>query len=278
MYQGSVFMRKSFVVSLLSAGILLAGCQAVNTTSGGAVGVERQQYMFSMLSTDEVNQMYAQSYQQTLGEASSKGVLDKSSAVAKRVQVIANRLIAQTPKFRPDAAQWNWEVNVIKSDELNANCGPGGKIIVYTGLIDQLKLTDAEIAAVVGHEIAHALREHSREAMSKAYGVEMARQGAGALFGLGQSGMALADTVVNYAMTLPNSRANENEADLIGLELSARAGYDPNAAITLWNKMSQASEGAPPEFMSTHPASQSRIASLQAAIPKVMPLYQAARK
>ncbi|WAB97346.1 MULTISPECIES: M48 family metallopeptidase [Pseudomonas] len=271
-------MRKSFVVSLLSAGILLAGCQAVNTTSGGAVGVERKQYMFSMLSTDEVNQMYAQSYQQTLGEASSKGVLDKTSADAKRVQAIADRLIAQAPKFRPDAAQWQWEVNVIKSDELNANCGPGGKIIVYTGLIDQLKLTDAEIAAVVGHEIAHALREHSREAMSKAYGVEMARQGAGALFGLGQNSIALADQVVNYAMTLPNSRANENEADLIGLELSARAGYDPNAAITLWNKMSKASEGAPPEFMSTHPASESRIASLQAAIPKVMPLYQAAKK
>ena len=271
-------MRKSFVVSLLSAGILLAGCQAVNTTSGGAVGVQRQQYMFSMLSTDEVNQMYAQSYQQTLGEASSKGVLDKSSADAKRVQVIANRLIAQAPKFRPDAAQWNWEVNVIKSDELNANCGPGGKIIVYTGLIDQLKPTDAEIAAVVGHEIAHALREHSREAMSKAYGVQMARQGAGALLGLGEGTMAMADAVVNYSMTLPNSRANENEADLIGLELSARAGYDPNAAITLWNKMSKASEGAPPEFMSTHPASESRIASLQAAIPKVMPLYQAAAK
>ncbi|AYN14411.1 peptidase M48 [Pseudomonas monteilii] len=271
-------MRKSFVVSLLSTGILLAGCQAVNTTSGGAVGVQRQQYMFSMLSTDEVNQMYAQSYQQTLGEASSKGVLDKSSADAKRVQVIANRLIAQAPKFRPDAAQWNWEVNVIKSDELNANCGPGGKIIVYTGLIDQLKLTDAEIAAVVGHEIAHALREHSREAMSKAYGVQMARQGAGALLGLGEGSMAMADAVVNYSMTLPNSRANENEADLIGLELSARAGYDPNAAITLWNKMSKASEGAPPEFMSTHPASESRIASLQAAIPKVMPLYQAAKQ
>jgi len=131
---------------------------------------------------------------------------------------------------------------------------------------------------VVGHEIAHALREHSREAMSKAYGVEMARQGAGALFGLGQNSIALADQVVNYAMTLPNSRANENEADLIGLELSARAGYDPNAAITLWNKMSKASEGAPPEFMSTHPASDSRIASLQAAIPKVMPLYEAAKK
>jgi predicted Zn-dependent protease len=222
--------------------------------------------------------MYAQSYQQTLGEASSKGVLDKTSNDAKRVQVIASRLIAQAPQFRPDAAQWNWEVSVIKSDELNASCGPGGKIIVYSGLVDQLKLTDAEIAAVVGHEIAHALREHSREAMSKAYGVEIAKQGGGALLGLGQDSLAMVGTAVEYGMMRPNSRTSENEADLIGLELSARAGYDPNAAITLWNKMSKASEGAPPEFLSTHPANSSRIASLQAAIPKVMPLYEAARK
>ncbi|MED7667386.1 M48 family metallopeptidase [Pseudomonas moraviensis subsp. stanleyae] len=271
-------MNKTLKVSALSAALLLAGCQSVNTTSGGAVGVERKQYMFSMLSSQEVDQMYAQSYQKTVGEASSKGVLDKTSPEAKRVQTIANRLIAQAPTFRPDAAQWQWEVNLIKSDELNANCGPGGKIIFYTGLIDSLKLTDDEIAAVMGHEIAHALREHGREAMSKAYGMEMAKQGAGALFGLGQDSLALADTVANYGMTLPNSRANENEADLIGLELAARAGYNPNAAITLWDKMSKASEGAPPEFMSTHPASSSRIAALQAAIPKVMPLYEKAPK
>lgn len=271
-------MRKVFLVSLLSAGVVLGGCQAVNTTSGDSVGVQRKQYMFSMLSTDEVNQMYAQSYQKTLSEASSQGVLDKSSTDARRVQAIADRLIAQAPKLRADAAQWKWEVNVIKSDELNANCGPGGKIIVFTGLIDKLKLTDDELAAVMGHEIAHALREHGREAMSKAYGVQMARNGAGALLGLGEGGLALADTVVNYSLTLPNSRANENEADLIGLELSARAGYNPNAAITLWNKMSKASEGSPPEFMSTHPASDSRIASLEAVIPKVMPLYLASKK
>ncbi|WP_459207826.1 M48 family metallopeptidase [Pseudomonas sp. MLB6B] len=271
-------MRKIFLVSLLSAGVVLGGCQAVNTTSGDSVGVQRKQYMFSMLSTDEVNQMYAQSYQKTLSEASSQGALAKNSADARRVQAIADRLIAQAPKLRPDSAQWKWEVNVIQSDELNANCGPGGKIIVYTGLIDKLKLTDDEIAAVMGHEIAHALREHGREAMSKAYGVQMARNGAGALLGLGEGGLAVADTVVNYAMTLPNSRANENEADLLGLELAARGGYNPNAAITLWNKMSKASEGSPPEFMSTHPASESRIAALQAAIPKVMPLYQAAKK
>ncbi|WP_040070813.1 M48 family metallopeptidase [Pseudomonas batumici] len=271
-------MARAWVLGVLSAGCLLAGCQAVNTTSGGAVGVERKQYMFSMLSSQQVDQMYAQSYQKTVGEASGKGVLDKSSANARRVQAIANRLIAQAPTFRPDAAQWQWEVNLIKSDELNANCGPGGKIIFYSGLIDRLKLSDDEIAAVMGHEIAHALREHGREAMSKAYGIEMAKQGAGALLGLGQDSLALADTVANYGMTLPNSRANENEADLIGLELAARAGYNPNAAISLWNKMSQAAEGAPPEFMSTHPSSGSRIASLEAAIPKVMPLYQQARK
>jgi len=278
MFSGSFWMNKTLVVSALSAALLLAGCQSVNTTSGGAVGVERKQYMFSMLSSDEVNQMYAQSYQKTVGEATSKGELDKTSADARRIQAIADRLIAQAPNFRPDSAQWKWEVNLIKSDELNANCGPGGKIIFYTGLIDSLKLTDDEIAAVMGHEIAHALREHGREAMSKAYGIEMAKQGAGALFGLGQDSLALADTVANYGMTLPNSRANENEADLIGLELAARAGYNPNAAITLWNKMSKASEGSSPEFMSTHPASTSRIASLQAAIPKVMPLYEKAAK
>ncbi|WP_137888775.1 M48 family metallopeptidase [Pseudomonas sp. 2FE] len=270
-------MAPLFRVTGLLTALLLAGCQAVNTTSGGAVGVERKQYMFSMLSTQQINQMYAQSYQQTLSEASGKGVLDKRSVDAKRVDAIAKRLIAQAPMFRPDSAQWQWEVNLIDSPELNANCGPGGKIIMYSGLIEKLQLSDDEIAAVMGHEIAHALREHGREAMSKAYGIEMAKQGAGALLGLGQDSLALADTVVQYSMTLPNSRGNENEADLIGLELAARAGYNPNAAISLWDKMSQASEGAPPEFMSTHPSSSSRTAALQAAIPKVLPLYQQAK-
>lgn len=271
-------MRKTFALCALSAALLVAGCQAVNTTSGDAVGVQRKQYMFSMLSTDQVNEMYAQSYQETVTQATTKGVLDKSSAEAKRVQTVANRLIAQAPKLRPDAAQWKWEVNLIKSDELNANCGPGGKIIVYSGLIDTLKLSDDELAAVMGHEIAHALREHGREAMSKAYGIQMAKSGAGSLLGLGQDSLALADTVVNYSLTLPNSRANENEADLLGLELSARAGYNPNAAITLWQKMQAQAGASQPEFMSTHPASSNRIASLQAAIPKVMPLYEQAPK
>lgn len=270
-------MAKLLSLSALSVVLLLAGCQAVNTTSGGAVGVERKQYMFSMLSSQEVNQMYAQSYKQTLGEASSKGMLDKTSPNAKRLQAIASRLIKQAPRFRPDAAQWQWEVNLIKSPELNANCGPGGKIIFYSGIIEKLQLSDDEVAAIMGHEMAHALREHSREAMSRAYGVALAKQGAGALLGLGEGGMAMADTVVQYSLTLPNSRGNENEADLLGLELAARAGYNPNAAVSLWQKMARAGGGAPPEFMSTHPSSDRRITALQAAIPKVMPLYEQAR-
>lgn len=261
----------------LVAGIGLAGCQAVSTTSGGAVGVERKQYMFSMLSTEEVNQMYAQSYQQGISEAASQGKLERNTANARRLDAIAQRLIAKAPIFRADAAQWKWEVNLIRSPELNASCGPGGKIIFYTGIIEQLKLSDDEIAAIMGHEIAHALREHGREAMSQAYGVELAKQGATALLGLQGNSAMLADAAVQYGMTLPNSRSNENEADLIGLELAARAGYDPNAAVSLWRKMQQAAGSAPPEFMSTHPSSNTRIASLQAAIPKVMPLYEQAR-
>lgn len=270
-------MNKSLIAGVLGSAFLLNGCETVNTTSAGNVGVVREQRMFTLLPSEQVNQAYAQDYQKTLGQASSKNELDKTSADAKRIQAIADRLIAQAPTFRPDSAQWKWEVNLIKSDDINANCGPGGKIIVYTGLLDKLQLTDDETAAVMGHEIAHALREHGREALSKAYGVQTLSQLAVAV-GAPEALVAAGNDGVKLLMTLPNSRTNENEADLIGLELAARAGYNPNAAITLWEKMSQASDGAPPEFFSTHPSSSSRTASLQAAIPKVMPLYEKAPK
>ena len=199
-------MSRVFRLAALAGALLLAGCQAVNTTSGGAVGVNRQQYMFTMLSSQELDQMYAKSYQQTLSNAATAGKLDKSSALAQRVNNITRRLIAQTPVFRPDAASWNWQTALIRSDELNANVGPGGKIIVYSGLVEKLALTDDELAAVLGHEISHALREHSREAMSKAYGAELAKQTAVALLGLGQAGCQLSDAAVQYGITLTNSR------------------------------------------------------------------------
>ncbi|HZJ91689.1 MAG TPA: M48 family metallopeptidase [Thiopseudomonas sp.] len=262
----------------LAGALLLVGCQAVNTTNSSAVGVERKQYMFSLLSTDQVNQSYAQSYQETLNKARSQGKLDTSSHNAQRLQTIGRRVIAQVGHFRADAPRWDWQVNLIDSPDLNANCGPGGKIIFYSGIITKLKLTDDEIAAVMGHEIAHALREHSREAMSKAYAVDIAKTGVGAILGVSQDTMELANAAVEYGMTLPNSRGAETEADLIGIELAARAGYNPNGAVSLWRKMEQASQGAPAEFMSTHPSSSTRISNLEQAIPKVMPLYNQAAK
>lgn len=272
-----MLMKKILSCSILAVAIGMTGCTSTNTTSGGAVGVERKQYMFSMLSEQEVNNMYAEAYAETLKEAQAQGALvSKSDKQMKRLQTIADRLIAQVGTFRPDAKNWKWEVNLIRSDEINANCGPGGKIIFYTGIIDTLQLTDDEIAAIMGHEIAHALREHGRESMSKAYGVGAASEVAG-MFGVKTDNINLAQTGVNYLMTLPNSRTNENEADLIGLELSARAGYNPEAAVTLWQKMNKLG-GSGPEFMSTHPSNDNRIASLQAAMPKVTPLYQAAKK
>jgi predicted Zn-dependent protease len=165
-------------------------------------------------------------------------------------------------------------VNVQTSKDVNAYCMPGGKIMVYTGLIEQLNATDAELAAVMGHEIAHALREHSRERLSRAYLEQGALAIIGAATGAGDATLALASQISAVTFQLPHSREQEAEADRIGLELMARAGYDPNAAISLWQKMAKASSGGPPEFLSTHPSSGSRIKDLQASLPRVLPLYQ----
>lgn len=270
-------MRKFLFSSSIALTLAITGCTTSSTTKSGAVGVERNQYMLSLLSETEVNDMYAQAYAETLQEAKAQNALySKTDPQMKRLQTIADRLIAQVGTFNEGAKNWDWQVNLINSDEINANCGPGGKIIFYTGIINTLKLTDDEIAAIMGHEIAHALRQHGREAMSKAYGVSAASQVAGVL-GVKTDQLDLAQTGVHYLMTLPNSRTNENEADLIGLELSARAGYNPEAAITLWQKMDKLG-GSVPEFTSTHPSNANRISSLQAAMPKVLPLYQSTKK
>jgi predicted Zn-dependent protease len=200
--------------------------------------------------------------------------LNKDPKTYARIQTISKRLIPQTAVFRPDATQWKWEINVQTSDDVNAYCMPGGKIMVYTGLIEQLDATDAELAAVIGHEIAHALREHSRERISRAYAEQVALAGVAVATGASQSTMQIASQVSAVTFTLPHSREQEAEADRIGLELMARAGYDPNAAITLWEKMGKLGGGGP-EFLSTHPSSGSRIKDLQTNVPRVMPLYKA---
>ena len=186
--------------------------------------------------------------------------------------------------FRPDALKWNWEINVQDSKEVKAYCMAGGKIMVYTGLIDQIKPSDDELAAVIGHEISHALREHVREQMSRAKAQQFGLLGLAAVIGVttknadnAASTVALGGTVAAVALTLPNSRTAEHEADEMGLELAARAGYNPDAAVTLWQKMGALGGSKPPEFLSTHPSGESRIADLKALIPKVRPLYIAAK-
>lgn len=258
------------LAAALSCGFLTA-CQSVQTTQGGQVGVTRNQLM--AVSAEEINTASNQAYQKMLQEAEKKQQLNRDAAMVARVRGIAKRLIPQTAHFRPDAVQWRWETNVFNSDEVNAFCMAGGKIGVYSGLVQKLAITDDELAAVMGHEIAHALREHVREQVS-------ARQAAklpGMVLAIVTGNQALADLsdmVSDVTLTLPKSREAEREADEIGVELAARAGYDPRAAITLWQKMTRLGGSRPPEFLSTHPAPESRVQDLENISAVVMPLYE----
>jgi predicted Zn-dependent protease len=273
---GSTWMRaRMFTLAMLVA-LALASCQTVQTTQPGAVGVERKQAM--MLSSAEVDNAAGQAYRQTMQQAAKKGLLNNNAAQVTRVKGIAQRLIPATAVFRPDAPRWAWEVNVITSKDVNAWCMPGGKMAVYTGLIEQLKVTDDELAAVMGHEIAHALREHGRERASQ-QAAQSAVIGIGAaLLGIGDAGAGLVNIVADVTIGLPYSREFEVEADRIGVELAARAGYDPRSAVTLWQKMGQTGGSAPPQFLSTHPSPQNRARDLTDYAARVMPLYEAARK
>ncbi|MEN5157943.1 M48 family metallopeptidase [Achromobacter spanius] len=271
MKQKRHFLRNAGAVLSLA---VLAGCTGMNTTQSGAVGVNRTQYMSSMVPSQALEQEATQQYAEILQQAKSKGLLDKDAKQVARVRDISQRLIAQAGVFRPDATSWKWEVHVLSSDEVNAWCMPGGKIAVYTGLISKINPTDDELAAVLGHEIAHALREHARERVSQQMATSLGLQVLSIATG-SSAASDLGGELTNVMFTLPNSRTHETEADRMGVELAARAGYDPRAAVTLWQKMGAASQGsAPPEILSTHPSAASRISDLQTAAHKVMPLYE----
>lgn len=264
--------------SLLVAGLFLSlvSCESVQTTQGGAVGVDRRQMM--VISSQEITQSAQKEYAQLVAEQGRKGNLNRNSAQYSRIRAISSRLIQQTPVFRTDAANWAWEVNVFSSPEVNAWCMPGGKIAVYTGLLDKIQPTDDELAEIIGHEMAHALREHARERAS-----EQAVAGAGisilaAAAGLGDLGQKGMEYAYMGLLGLPNSRRHETEADRIGIEIAARAGYNPQAAITLWQKMARAGGDAPIKFLSTHPSHADRQADLADYAQRVMPLYEQARK
>ncbi|WP_051278930.1 M48 family metallopeptidase [Chitinilyticum aquatile] len=270
-------MQLKKIVLVLLCGTALSACQSVSTTRGGAVGADRSQNMSMLVSSAELEAQANQSYQQLVRDAQARGLLNRDAAQTSRVRAIANRLIPQTKVFRDDLAGWKWEVNVLTKNELNAWCMPGGKIMFYSGIIEQLQLTDDEIAAIMGHEMAHALREHARERASDAATQNLLFSGVSILTGgKYDNTIGLAQEGTKYLWTLPNSREHEAEADRMGVELAARAGYNPQAAVNVWRKMQAKGGGGTPEFMSTHPSADTRIADLTAQIAKVQPLYQAA--
>lgn len=267
--------RITAISCILLSTLALGACQT--TTSGGAVGADRSQLM--LVSSEQLDQMAAEAYAQLKADAKASKVLNRDRAMLQRVRKIADRLQPQTRGFRADAPGWKWEINVISSDELNAFCMPGGKMMIYSGLIEQLSMTDAEIAIVLGHEIAHALREHSREHMSQALAAQTAIGVGAALTGMSEGSASMANAGYNALLATRFSRNDETEADRIGLELTARAGYDPRAGVSLWQKMIAASQGGrPPEFLSSHPTQASRVQEIQALLPTVLPLYKAARR
>lgn len=264
--------RILWVLALLA---LLSAC--ASTTRPGAVGINRSQFM--MASSEDVNRLSATSYNEQNQKAKEKNILLTSGPTYDRLKFIANRLIPQTEAFRDDTRQWDWRLTLIDAPVLNATCAPGGKITFYTGIIEQLNLNDDEIAAIMGHEIAHALREHGRERVSQAAAQNVLVNIAMAVAGPYGSAVNAANQVAQYAIVLPNSRENESEADAIGLELAARAGYNPMSAISVWQKMLKATKDkSSPEFLSTHPSGETRIEQLTALMPAVEPLYKAAPK
>jgi len=263
--------------------VLLAGLAGSAPASGWAaepqegVNVGKPSSLRKLVPAEALEKTAASQYLQLKQEAAGKKALaPENHPQLQRLRAIAARLVPHATRFNPRAAEWQWEVNLIASPQINAFCMPGGKIAFYTGIIDQLKLTDDEVAAVMGHEMAHALREHARERVAK---TELTRLGT-SLLGefIGGGRYTDAFNLGGSLLTLKFSRDDESESDIIGLELSARAGFDPRAGVTLWEKMTAANKGAPPQWLSTHPSGNNRIAEMRRNLPAVMPIYERTRK
>lgn len=260
--------RRSF---LLAAGTTLAGSALAQ------VDVGESSRLRGLVPAEDLERASTKQYGEMLQEARAKGALaPESHPQLQRLRSIAARLIPDAQRWNERSRQWKWEVNLIGSKSINAFCMPGGKIAFFTGILDQLKLGDDETAMVMGHEMAHALREHARERIAKTQGTGALLSLGAAIFGLGQVG-DLAANVGTQLLSLKFSRDDEVEADLVGLELGARAGFRPDASISLWEKMARASSGnGGPAFLSTHPTGPDRIARLRDNVPRVQALYQQA--
>ncbi|MBS0509016.1 MAG: M48 family metallopeptidase [Proteobacteria bacterium] len=261
--------RRAFVLAAAGATALPAMAQVdVGSASG----------MRKLVPAEQLESSANQQYHQLLAEARSKGALaGDGHPQLLRLRGIAQRIIPFATQWNSGAARWRWEVNLIGSKQINAFCMPGGKIAFYTGILDQLKLTDDEIAMVMGHEMAHALREHARSRIAKSQATSIGLSLGAQLLGLGELGN-MAASLGTQLLTLKYSRGDETEADLVGLELAARAGYDPQAAVSLWRKMGEATGSGGVGFLSTHPTGPDRIRELEQNVPRVQGLYQQARQ
>ena len=270
--------RRVFLNQLGGVGLgftaLLSGTAQAQVDVGKASGIRK------LIPAETLEASAVQQYSQTLGEADSKGMLATyDDPQLKRLRAIAAKLIPFTAQWNPDSRKWKWDVNLIRSKQINAWCMPGGKIAFYTGILDQLQLNDDEVAMIMGHEMAHALREHSRERLAKSRATSMGLSVASQLLGLGQMGDVAAN-LGTQLLTLKYGRDDETEADLVGLEIAARGGFKPEASVQLWKKMLAATGGGKgqPSFLSTHPSGNNRIQELEANLPKVAQLYEQAQQ
>ena len=249
---------------------------AQKTDKPDGVDVGKPSALRNLVPADRLERAAAQQYAAIKRDAAAKRALAPDNHPQLiRLRTISQRVIANAGRFHPQAQKWAWEVNLIGSQQLNAFCMPGGKIVFYSGIIDRLQLTDDEIAMIMGHEVAHALREHARERVAKS---ELTRLGVtivGSLVGDGRYGQAF--DLGGALLSMKFSRDDETEADLIGMELAARGGFDPRAGVSLWQKMGRAAQGAPPPWLSTHPSSPNRVKQIERHMSQVLPLYERAR-
>ncbi len=263
-------------LAALSAALLLAAAPALAQNEGVQVGGNSG--FTKLVPAEDIEQASRQQYAKMMQEAAAqKALAPAGHPQLQRLRGIAQRIIPHAVAWNPRAKNWQWEVNLIGSKQINAFCMPGGKIAFYTGILDQLQLTDDEVAMIMGHEMAHALREHARERMGKSAATNIGASLLSQLLGLGDLGQTVAGLGVEL-INLRFGREDESEADLVGMELGARAGFNPRAGITLWQKMAAANKGAPPQWLSTHPAGVTRIADMERNLPRVLPLYERARK
>jgi predicted Zn-dependent protease len=265
---------RGMAAAVMVAAVLAAPAAARDDKEGVKIG--RMSILRSLVSEESLEQQAGLQYQELTRKAyQQQALLGESHPTTQRVRRIANELLPHANKFNERAKTWKWEINVINSPTINAFCMPGGKIVVFTGIIDKLKMTDDEIALVMGHEIAHALREHSRARAAKG-----AITNVGAILisvVTGSNAVGQLASVGGDLLGRKFSRNDETEADLVGMELAARAGYDPRQGVSLWEKMGAASKGAPPQWLSTHPSSTTRIQTFKDNIKDVIGLYEKAK-